>query len=158
MRPVIGMEWTTRIDDPWERGEDVSRWDPGPNVLTRMDLGWVDPRVFLGLPGARNEDIKLTFPPGRYTPRQWDEFVAGFRRHGWNTELAAPIITKEKDGRVYIYEGNHRIRAAVAAGLLEIPVDIRYFAGSQRGGMLVVDPETGLKGRGWVGRFGSRSR
>ena len=54
----------------------------------------------------------------------------------------AILIFKEMDGRVYIHEGNHRLRAAVAAHLASVPVEVRYFGNSQRSG-LVLDPETG---------------
>jgi hypothetical protein len=142
-------EWATIVDDPLERGDEGAEdWTPREYTVTRDDEGWVDPRLLLGIPGRKREDELLTFPPGRYDEAGWREMVewvrSGKMKYG-------PLIVKERSGKVFVYEGNHRLRAAVAAGLPLVQVNIRYFAGSQRGGQLVIDPKTGQKGPGWVG-------
>lgn len=147
--PSEPCEWKTYVDDPVERGDRYAEdWDPGPGVITRSDEGCVNPKLLLGIPGRKDEHLKLTFPPGRYTPEKWDAMVRWVASPEFDY---APLIIKEKDGRVFIYEGNHRIRAAVVARVLFLPVIIRYMAGSQRGNKLVIDPATGKQGSGWVG-------
>lgn len=143
-------EWRTKTDDPLERGESPD-WDPAPYTCTRWDEGFVDPRLLVDLPGKKDEHVKLTFPPGRYSANKWAELVSSLRA-GYDEDNPV-FIVKEKDGSVFIYEGNHRVRASIEAGLAKIPVEIRYMAGSQRNGQLVIDPATGMKGRGWVGAF-----
>ncbi|MDO8632774.1 MAG: ParB/Srx family N-terminal domain-containing protein, partial [Phycisphaerales bacterium] len=142
--------WTSRVDDPVERGEAGSaHWDPGPWTITRQDRGPVDPRLLVSLPGKKDEHTKLKFPPGRRTAAGWRELVDSLRK-GFDATNPVLVI-KETNGDVFIYEGNHRVRAAIEAGLPTITVEIRYMAGSQRGGKLVIDPKTGQRGAGFPG-------
>jgi len=42
-----------------------------------------------------------------------------------------PLIVVDVDGIPWVSEGNHRIRAAKAAGLTDIPVEVRWHAGAE---------------------------
>lgn len=72
-----------------------------------------------------------------YSPRQllpWLEFerplrpelVDSLRRRGWSDRNPAIVIVG-RDGRVKVGEGNHRIQAALAAGLDQIPVRFQFY-------------------------------
>lgn len=43
-----------------------------------------------------------------------------------------PFVVIAYDGSAWVNEGNHRIMAAVALGLKELPIEIRYFDGGER--------------------------
>jgi very-short-patch-repair endonuclease/endogenous inhibitor of DNA gyrase (YacG/DUF329 family) len=124
-----GQKWKTSID------EGPPGWTAGNNDITRTDKGMIPPQRIIGIPGERGEHrLFLSSPTGRYSPRDWDKFVQDIKKNG----VKEPItIFKEKDGTVHIHEGNHRLRAAIEAGLKLVPVDIRYFGNSQRTGLIV---------------------
>ena len=135
--------WQTWVDDPVERGEPGAElWDPGASTPTRSDKGCLAPTKLMLIPGKKGEHKLFpggVYGPGRKSAAEWDAFVASIKAKG---VLSPVFVVKEKDGRVFIYEGNHRIRAAHQAGIRKIPVEIRYMAGSQRNG-LVYNPKTG---------------
>jgi len=127
-------KWKTRID------EGPPDWNAGRTDTTRSDRGMIDPREIVGLPGENDEHLLFKRDrTGGYGTAKWNAFVQDVKQNGVKEPI---IIFKEKDGKVHISEGNHRVRAAVEAGLKDIPVEIRYFGNSQRDG-LVVDTETG---------------
>jgi hypothetical protein len=72
-------------------------------------------------------------PTGGYGEDRWSALIEDIRV---NELKWAILILKEADGRVGIHEGNHRLRAAVAARLARVPVQIRYFGNSQRAGLM----------------------
>ncbi|MDD3471298.1 MAG: ParB N-terminal domain-containing protein [Syntrophaceae bacterium] len=120
--------------------EGPSWWNPEPHSITRLDEGYVDPRDLLHLPGFEGEHLLFeNDPTGGYGEERWRSLVEDIKVNGLKWAI---LIFKEMDGRVGIYEGNHRLRAAIAAGITSVPVEIRYFGNSQRAG-LVVDPRTG---------------
>ena len=65
---------------------------------------------------------------GLYNTNRWVEFTNDIRENG---VLEAIMIYIEKDGHILIGEGSHRIQACLQTGVKEIPVDIRYFGGSE---------------------------
>jgi 8-oxo-dGTP pyrophosphatase MutT (NUDIX family)/GNAT superfamily N-acetyltransferase len=121
--------------------EGPSGWTAGPGDLTRKDLARLDPQTFAHLPGRNKEhELFARNKYGRMSPQKWTAFMRSVKAKG----VVNPIqIFKEKDGRVHIWEGNHRIRAAIQAGVKEVPFEISYMGNSQRTG-LVYDPEKGL--------------
>lgn len=124
----------------WETSvsEGPKGWEAGEGDLTRRDTG----RVFLseleGFKGRRKEEsLFAKSPTGRMKPEEWQKLVNSIRKNG----VTEPVtIHVEKDGRVFVYEGNHRIRAAAEAGVSEIPAEISYFGNSQRKGLIVTPP------------------
>ncbi len=50
---------------------------------------------------------------------------------GYDPEEAI-FINIDVNGRAWINEGNHRLRAAIAAGVNKIPFEVRYFDGGER--------------------------
>jgi len=133
------MPWTTKIDQPERRAQGW--WRPRPSDWSRLDRGEIDPRLLAQIPGQSGEHrLFEARPSGRYEPRRWRSLVSSVRRRGVKF---AVMVEKLADGRVSVREGNHRIRAAVAAGRDRIPVEIWYYGGSEESG-LVYDPETGI--------------
>lgn len=110
-------------------------WDAGSS-LTRRDRLLVDPQLLVNFSGRKGEErLFANRPSGRKTPAQWRRFVESVAKG-----VRDPVtIHVEPDGTVLIHEGNHRIRAAIEAGVM-VPVEISYFGNSQRRG-LVVEPE-----------------
>ena len=47
-------------------------------------------------------------------------------------ESYKPFINIDVNGKAWINEGNHRIRAAIEAGLNKIPFQVRYYDGGER--------------------------
>jgi len=75
------------------------------------------------LPGARGEEA---FRTSSHKAKLIRETVED---EGWKPD---PIMVwVNYDGKVYIAEGNHRVALAVERGEEFLPVDIRYFAGSE---------------------------
>ena len=75
------------------------------------------------LPGARGEEAYRTSSP------QAKKLKEKVKVGGWKPD---PIMVwVNYDGKVYIAEGNHRVALAVERGEEFLPVDIRYFAGSE---------------------------
>jgi hypothetical protein len=130
----MATSFKSQIDEgpPW--------WTPEPYTITRLDEGHVDPKELLHLPGMEGEHLLFENDhTGGYGEERWNALVEDIRVDGLKWAI---LVFKEMDGRVGIYEGNHRLRAAIAAGLNRVPVEIRYFGNSQRAG-LVIDPRTG---------------
>lgn len=133
--------WQTYI------GRRPDGWQPGNYTITRKDVGRIDPKLLVDLPGGNGEHRYFRhndgqFESAKYPGQEWLDMV------NWaKEELAKPdttqvvMIVKDKDHRVYIHEGNHRIRAAVQAGLPDIPVEFVYWAFSEDSG-LIYNPET----------------
>lgn len=99
--------------------------------ITRVEQGNVpvaDVAQYAGARGeARGEHRNRTGPA-------WDAFVADVKQNGVRDPI---LITKDYNGKPVVAEGNHRIDAAVAAGLKEIPATIRYFGNAQKQGLVL---------------------
>lgn len=109
--------------------EGPTGWRAGPSDLTRRDVGCVDPAKLISLPGAKKEELLfLKSPTGRLTREGWSAFVRSVRRSGVREAVQVHV---EIDGRAVIFEGNHRVRAALKANFL-VPVEVSYFGNSQR--------------------------
>lgn len=139
--------WRTYLGNKPSSYGKPGGWEPGDSTITRKDVGQIDPRLLLKIPGENGEDHYLrengdgTFQSAKYGDK-WAEFVAwaGGEMAKPDT-LEQPMIVKKRNGQVRIWEGNHRIRAAVQAGLPLITVEIVYWAFSEDTG-LVYDPAT----------------
>lgn len=83
----------------------------------------INPQKLLSIPGARGEEKKIE---SALVNKLSDSIKAeGFR------ETDKPLIIVDNFGNPRIYEGNHRIRAAVESGLDSIPIEVRYEGGSE---------------------------
>lgn len=61
---------------------------------------------------------------GLYATDDWFEFVASVRALGVTEPL---MVWLEPGNGALLAEGNHRIEAALQAGVAEVPVDVRVF-------------------------------
>lgn len=113
----------TRFSDPGTRGW-VCRGD-----VTHQERGIVAPQRIQSVPGHKGEDqLFKRSPTGRMDARKWKSFVQSVREHG---VLEPVTLWVSEQGAVTVFEGNHRIRAALAVGAV-VPVEISYFCNSQR--------------------------
>jgi GNAT superfamily N-acetyltransferase len=82
----------------------------------------------LSLPGQKGEHLRMDSRPSRQKILRLE---ASMREHGFHPDRAIQVFVWG-DGTAKVWEGNHRLRAAAAAGLKTIPVDWKYVAGSER--------------------------
>jgi hypothetical protein len=99
--------------------------------LTGKEKGRAPTSVIAALPGGRGE-IRGAHPNRQGV--KWDEFKEDIKTSGIKEAI---FIVVEPDGSASIYEGNHRIDAAVEVGLPTVPVEIRYFGKAERHGSIV---------------------
>ena len=132
-------------DNPQAEGRD---WTPGKNSMTAgFKDATVDPRDIAKLPGARGEEKNID-------QERVKELAKSIKEEGLKWK---PLIIVEMDGTAHIWEGNHRIRAAIEAGLDSIAVEIRYFGGAEeRSG--VWKPELVERGGPGSGHHGHAGR
>lgn len=119
-----------KIDNPAaERPDDphAQEWlRDNPTTITASYRGKADVKDLLTLPGARDEHQKITADSERV-----QKLAANMRENGYDPK--APITVQVmNDGRALLWEGNHRTRAAAAAGLDIVPVEVRYEGGSEQ--------------------------
>jgi hypothetical protein len=141
-QPSDGGWWQ---DNPRARGRD---WTPGENSMTAgYKEARVDPREIAKLPGARGEQKNID-------QERVKELAKSIKEEGLKWK---PLIMVEIDGTAHIWEGNHRIRAAIEAGLESIIVEVRYFGGSEeRPG--IWKPELVERGGPGSGHHGHKGR
>lgn len=95
-----------------------------PNSITAYFKNlYVDPKKLANIPGKKGEHLRIE-------QKRVDELAESMRKEGFRVG-SSPLICVEQDGTAFVWEGNHRIRAAIQAGLDAIPVDIRYFGGGE---------------------------
>jgi hypothetical protein len=116
--------------------------------LTRRSTGTLPTSLLLGLKGARGEHrLFERSRTGAQEATRWRKFVESVRREGvrrpvfvvveWTDDLS-PAMRRKLAGEpleeveAFVYEGNHRIRAAQEAGLAEVPVEVNYFGHAER--------------------------
>ena len=118
--------------------EGPKGWEAGSRDVTRVSTGMIDPREVVELPGESNEQtLFLLQEHGRMNNEEWKELVDSIKNKGLEYR---PLIMVSKEGKPSIYEGNHRIRAAIEAGVEKIPIEIRYLGNSQRThGLIPID-------------------
>jgi len=72
------------------------------------------------------------------------EMVDDMRKHGFKGGNGQRIIVHVNDHDAWIAEGNHRIRAALAADLTSIDLEIRYLGNADENHLLIpFDPADG---------------
>lgn len=82
----------------------------------------MDPKKVSTLPGLRGEEKRID-------PAKVAKLAESMRAKGWD---GFPIqLEVDRHGRLGIYEGNHRARAAVEAGLDKIPARVNWLGGGE---------------------------
>lgn len=112
-------------DNPAESGHpEGARWlAENPNGVTAWLRTTMSPKDIIRLPGLRGEHNAIR-------PDNVERIARSIRERGYDT--GAPItIEVQQDGQTYIYEGNHRTRAAVAEGIERVPVEVHYLGGAE---------------------------
>lgn len=108
-------------NDPW-----AQEWIKGAAQKPTAEYsGIVKVSDLINLPGMNNEHINI---------KEGDERVAALvesmKERGYDAK--EPIfINVEADGKTHVSEGNHRLRAAAALGMTDVPVRIRYYGGGE---------------------------
>jgi hypothetical protein len=70
---------------------------------------------------------------GNYSEERWNAFLDDIEQNG----IQEPIVVNvNSDGSMKIWEGNHRIEAAIQLGLTEIPAKVFYMGQSQQEHMI----------------------
>ena len=147
------------VETTWTRGQETRQakaTEIGRNrVPTRRDEGTLPLDVLLTLDGSSGEhNLFASSPTGRYSKADWKTLVADVRRHGVREPVTIRVLWVGLDwpettepfypsppifpadsytmAQAFLWEGNHRVRAAKAAGLKEVPVRIDYFGYTDR--------------------------
>ena len=152
IRNNYGPEWLVRVKDADFREQSTVKED-GSGVrgheapvclteadydgeygnkrhLTRRELVLVPVEALARFTGSRGEqrdyresdDGKRYF--GNYTDADWHSFKEAINRDGMNEPITINI---DLDDPITIYEGNHRLQAAIQSGWKVIAADIRYY-------------------------------
>lgn len=66
-----------------------------------------------------------------------DKLREDIARNGLNEGIYVGV---EKDGRISIIDGTHRLEAVDSLGWKTIPAEVRYFGNSQRRGLIHIEP------------------
>lgn len=85
----------------------------------------------LELEGQNKEQERINNSPTKQDKDTIDKLTKDIKEKGF-TEDNGPLVWVDVDGKATIAEGNHRLHAAKAAGLTTLPVQFRWFAGSER--------------------------
>lgn len=115
-------------------------YEAGPSTQTAIQRGEIELNDISSLPGRNGENhewTEWTNPKdgqvhnyfGDYHETKWNNFLEDIKQNGILDPIAIDV---EKDGSIKIYEGNHRVQAALQLGLQSVPVEIRYYGNSQR--------------------------
>lgn len=154
LRNDFGPEWLTRIkDSEFERlsppVRDLgagTRGNESPAILyeanyrgevgntrhmTRRETVLIPVIALASMSGARGERREFTsvrdsgeMKFGNYSLAEWDKFKADLAKKGMDEPVTINIDCGKE---VCIYEGNHRVQAALQNGWKVIAADIRYF-------------------------------
>lgn len=101
-----------------------------PTDVSRIDRGYIDPNLLSNIPGKCGEQLLFVMSPtGRMGKAEFARLTKSLSI-GWS-EIMPVTVFVEKSGSVVIFEGNHRLRAAIAAGI-DAFVEIRWFGNSDR--------------------------
>lgn len=109
----------------WGDTESTRKWlESNPRTVTAEYSGIrIDPKLLLDIPGEMGEHTRIE-------KSKVSKLAQSMKEKGFTGE-DRPLIMVEKDGAATMWEGNHRVRAAVEAGLDDIPIDVRYAGGSE---------------------------
>jgi hypothetical protein len=106
---------------PWPAKEDKLK---GKVTKVASKVLRVDPKKLKGIKGAHGEHRK----PG---DKKFDKMLAEDKKHGF--EIKRPIgIGVDKHGKPYIENGNTHAAVARKLGVKKVPVEVRYYGGSEK--------------------------
>lgn len=115
-------------DNPLKNDPDsygAKMWmEDNPNGITGKYTNIaISPKNLVNLRGRMGEENHIDMA-------KVNRLAANMQEHGFDPNQRVQIEIDQK-GNPFIYEGNHRIRAAVIAGIDKIPVDVNYLGGSE---------------------------
>lgn len=118
-----------KIDNPWgewlehERARAAKSRLKTAGAVTAYWRGEIAISDVIDIPGYSGEEKRIDWiKVGR--------LADSIRKHGYRED--APVTFHVVyDGRAYVYDGNHRLRAAKEAGIESVPAEISYFAGGE---------------------------
>jgi len=87
----------------------------------------VDINDLKDLPGARGEHLRRETEVSK---KHIKTLTESMEKDGWTG--GSVMVYVEMDGSAILGEGNHRVQAALNAGITEIPTEIRYFGNSNQ--------------------------
>ena len=87
----------------------------------------VDINDLKDLPGARGEHLQRETEVSK---KHIKDLTESMEKDGWTR--GSVMVYVEMDGSAMLGEGNHRIQAALNAGITEIPTEIKYFGNSNQ--------------------------
>jgi hypothetical protein len=106
--------------------EDYEAGQPGKDThITGNVHGTLPIEKVANMRGAMGE------VPGEHRNKQgehWDAFKSDIRQNG----IQRPIFITHDSRGVRLSEGNHRRDAALETGMTHVPVEVRYFGGTER--------------------------
>jgi ParB-like chromosome segregation protein Spo0J len=112
----------------WRERERARAITEGVNgAVTGEGTVSVSVNELLDLPGEMGEHLRMSSPE---STTKIGELAESIKTEGYR-KTEGPLVWVKADGSVVVAEGNHRIRAAKEAGVEALPVQVRYFAGSE---------------------------
>jgi len=98
--------------------------------LTMAQEGFVSPQGIKHIQGKQGEirGQHRNMSQEMKAEWKWGKFKDDISEHGIEEPI---LIIQEPNGVAFIYEGNHRLDAALELGLDKVPVEIRYFGKSE---------------------------
>lgn len=156
LRNEFGPEWLTGLKDSefdklaavarngvGVRGHEVPEMISEANYkgefgnkrhLTRTERVIIPVSALVHMRGVRGERRGFTEDEsgkrwfGNYEAGEWEKFKADLAQNGMSEPVTINIDVGEE---VCIYEGNHRVQAALQSGWNVIAADIRYYGGAE---------------------------
>lgn len=117
-----------KVDNPAARDPNdrhARRWlRENPTSITAFFDGQADPREVAQLPGAKREHENID-------AARVKRLADRMRREGYRQDHEI-MVQVMADGRALLWEGNHRVRAAIEAGLDRVPLRVNYEGGSEQ--------------------------
>ena len=114
-------------EDRWLQGEIENGPTSSVTAGTQKAV-FIDVDKALEIPGHNQEEGFIdTSESSKF---RIDAVTKSIKKSGFDEE-ARPLIGVTRDRGATVFEGNHRIRAAKKAGLKKIPVEFRWYNGSE---------------------------
>jgi len=106
----------------------ITRRETG-TLAVRDVIAWTDP-PYHGVRAWRGSGKDRRF--GSYSEANWNEFLSDIRRNGIREPLSIRVMPAGSRwsgprNMPELWEGNHRLQAAIQLGMEEVPVVINYF-------------------------------
>lgn len=94
--------------------------------ITRVETGTIETAKITHLQGASGEKR------GEHRNKTGKDWI-DFKRSVFEEGIKEPIfITQDYGEEAVVSEGNHRLDAALELGLVQVPVEIRYFGHAEK--------------------------